>query len=228
MQVGLLGYGYWGKILSSKLDQMDDVEVIWTCTSRDQWWTNVIDLDWVFIATPNGVHFEQVQHFIRQGINVFCEKPLTPSLDESKYLFGLALKHGVKLYVDDVFNYRNERKDIKNLTRPIEVTWNKVSDNILYDLLYHDLYLLFPFFKEHFYQSSLPINWPYINDIKFNYGQSDDRIHKINDIDFTNTENSNDALFDMINKVLHGTPDYRYNKMTALMCNEIIDNIINN
>ena len=187
MKIGLLGYGYWGKVLSSKLEKLDDVEVMWTCTSRDQWWTNVIDLDWVFIATPNGVHFEQVRHFIKQGVNVFCEKPLTPTLEESKELFDLAEKYNVKLYVDDVFNYRNERKDIKNLTKPIEVIWNKVSDNTLYDLMYHDLYLLWPY-------------WSYSDDIKFNYGQSDDRIHKINDIDFTNTENSNDALQDMINE----------------------------
>ena len=30
MQVGLLGYGYWGKILLSKLEKLDDVEVMWT------------------------------------------------------------------------------------------------------------------------------------------------------------------------------------------------------
>ena len=212
MQVGLIGYGYWGKILLSKLEKLDDVEVMWTCTSQDPWWTNVIDLDWVFIATPNGVHFEQVQHFIRQGINVFCEKPLTPTYAQSKELFDLAEKYDVKLYIDDVFNYRNERNDIKNLTKPIEVIWNKVSDNTLYDLMYHDLYLLWP-------------HWTYSNDIKFSYGQSDDRTHKINDIDFTTSENSNDALFDMLNEVLHGTPNYEYNKTISLMCNKIIDNL---
>ena len=56
MKIGLLGYGYWGKILSSKLEQLDDVEIIWTYTSQDDWQTNVIDLDWVFVATPNDVH----------------------------------------------------------------------------------------------------------------------------------------------------------------------------
>ena len=202
MQVGLLGYGYWGKILLSKLEKLDDIEVMWTCTSQDEWWTNVIDLDWVFIATPNDIHYEQAKHFIEQGVNVFCEKPLTPTYEQSKELFDLAKKYNVKLYVDDVFNYRTERKDIKNLTRPIEVVWNKVSDNTLYDLMYHDLYLLWP-------------SWAY----------SDDRMHKINNIDFTNTENSNDALFDMIKEVLYGSPDYKYNKEISLMCNKVIDKL---
>ena len=214
MQVGLLGYGYWGKILLSKLEKLDDIEVMWTCTSQDEWWTNVIDLDWVFIATPNDIHYEQAKHFIEQGVNVFCEKPLTPTYEQSKELFDLAEKHDVKLYVDDVFNYRTERKNIKNLTKPIEVVWNKVSDNTLYDLMYHDLYLLWP-------------DWLHSDNVKFNYGNSDDRTHKINDIDFTNTENSNDALFDMIKEVLYGAPDYNYNKEISLMCNKIIDKLQN-
>ena len=212
MQVGLLGYGYWGKILLSKLEKLDDIEVMWTCTSQDEWWTNVIDLDWVFIATPNDIHYEQAKHFIEQGVNVFCEKPLTPTYEQSKELFDLAEKHDVKLYVDDVFNYRTERKDIKNLTKPIEVVWNKVSDNTLYDLMYHDLYLLWP-------------DWLHSDNVKFNYGNSDDRAHKINNVDFSNTETSNDALLDMIKEVLYGSPDYKYNKEISLMCNKVIDKL---
>ena len=212
MQVGLLGIGYWGKILLSKLNKLNDVEVMWTCNSRDQWWTNVINLDWVFIATPNSVHYEQVRYFIQQGINVFCEKPLTPTYKQSKELFDLAEKCNVKLYVDDVFNYRKERSSIKNISKPIEVVWNKISDNTIFDLMYHDLYLLWPY-------------WSYSSDIKFSYGNSDDRIHTINNVDFTNTESSNDALFDMIKEVLYGNPDYEYNKEISLMCNKTIDKI---
>ena len=213
-RIGLLGYGYWGKILLSKLEKLDNVEVMWTCTSRDQWWTNVIDLDWVFIATPNGVHFEQAKHFIEQGVNVFCEKPLTPTYEQSKELFDLAEKHDVKLYVDDVFNYRDEQKQIKTLTGNIKVIWNKKSTNTSYDLYYHDLYLLYPIIKN---------NQSILNNIKFKYGQSNNKTHKINNINFTHTENSNDALLDMISCVLEGKVDYDYNKEISLFCNLIID-----
>lgn len=213
MKVGLLGCGYWGKILLSKLKMFDDIEIVWVYTSKD---TILLDntIDWVFIATPNDIHYEQAKYFIEQGVNVFCEKPLTPTYEQSKELFDLAEKYDVKLYVDDVFNYRTDRKDIKNLSKPIEVVWNKVSDNTLYDLMYHDLYLLWPY-------------WSYSSDIKFSYGNSDDRIHTINDVDFTNTENSNDALFDMIHEVLYGTPNYKYNKEISLMCNKTLDIIHN-
>ena len=33
------------------------------------------------------------------------------------------------------------------------------------------------------------------------------------------------VLFDMIKEVLHGNPDYKYNKIISLMCNKVIDEI---
>lgn len=212
MKVGLLGYGYWGKILLSKLKQFNNIEVIWVYTSQDNWQSNTTNLDWVFIATPNNTHYKQVKYFIKQGINVFCEKPLTPTYKQSKELFNLAERYNTKLYIDDVFNYRKERKHIKNLTKPIKVIWNKISDNTLYDLMYHDLYLLWPY-------------WTYSEDIIFDYGQSNDKTHKINNINFTTSKHSNDALFNMINEVLFGNPDYKYNKTISLMCNKVIDSL---
>ncbi len=211
MHIALIGYGYWGKILLSKLKMFDDVKII-ICSSKDNW--KIQNVDWVFVATPNDMHYKQVKYYIEQGVNVFCEKPLTPTYNQSKILFDLADQYKVKLYVDDVFNYRTEKQYIKDLKKPINVIWNKVTNNTLYDLMYHDLYLLWP-------------QWTYSTDIKFRYGNSDDRTHKINDIDFTNTEISNDALFDMIKHVLYGTPDYEYNKTISLMCNKTIDSIIN-
>tara|TARA_B100001059_G_scaffold84097_1_gene82143 strand:- start:10966 stop:11631 length:666 start_codon:yes stop_codon:yes gene_type:complete len=211
MRVGLLGHGYWGKILERKLKSI--CNIVFICTSKDEYISKLDSIDWAFVATPNNTHYDIVKQCIMHRKNVFCEKPLTLTYEQSKELFDLADEYGVKLYVDDVFNYRTEKKHIKNLTKPITVRWNKISDNTLYDLLYHDLYLLWPYWK-----------YPY-EDIKFTYNVSDNRIHKINDIDFTNTENSNDALSDMIDQVLYGTPDYEYNKTISLMCNKIINRL---
>ena len=66
-----------------------------------------------------------------------------------------------------------------------------------------------------------------INNVTFNYDSYDYK-HTINDIDFTNTENSNDALMEMIISVLHDTVNYEYNKDIALFCNKVIDDISNN
>ncbi len=43
-------------------------------------------IDYVLIVTPNHVHFDPAMKAIKAGIPVFCEKPLTVTLDESDKL----------------------------------------------------------------------------------------------------------------------------------------------
>ncbi|HPA44164.1 MAG TPA: Gfo/Idh/MocA family oxidoreductase [bacterium] len=43
-------------------------------------------IDYVLIVTPNHVHFDPAMKCIQAGIPVFCEKPLTVTLDESDQL----------------------------------------------------------------------------------------------------------------------------------------------
>ena len=56
MQVGLIGYGYWGKILESKLKSI--CNIVFTCTSKDEYISKLDSIDWVFVATPNNTHYE--------------------------------------------------------------------------------------------------------------------------------------------------------------------------
>ncbi len=46
-------------------------------------------IDYVLILTPNHAHFEPARKFIEAGIPVFCEKPLTLSLQESETLSAI-------------------------------------------------------------------------------------------------------------------------------------------
>ena len=64
-----------------------------------------------------------------------------------------------------------------------------------------------------------------INNITFEYKKSDIKEHYINDINLTHTVQSNDALYDMLDTVLNGEPNYLYNMQIALYCNKIIDKI---
>ena len=46
-------------------------------------------LDYVLVQTPNHAHFDPAKKFLEAGIPVFCEKPLTLSIDESETLCRL-------------------------------------------------------------------------------------------------------------------------------------------
>lgn len=47
-------------------------------------------IDAVAIVTPNHKHFEAAEAFLKKGIHVICEKPLTSSLADAKKLVGIA------------------------------------------------------------------------------------------------------------------------------------------
>ena len=222
MNVGLIGKGYWGTILLSKLEKICDVKFV--CNSKDNYKSKLDLVDWVFVATPNDTHFDIVKYCIESKKNVFCEKPLTPTYKQSLELFKLAEKYNVKLYVDDVFNWRDEAIDLRPLLSPkndIRVIWRRKGYKKR-DLLYHDLYLLYPLLK-----NKLTIKWPKINNITFDYSGSD-KTHTIGYVDFTTTKKSNDALLEMLASVINNKVDYKHNKLLTLFCNKTIDDISNN
>jgi len=49
-------------------------------------------IDFVIIVTPNNSHFEIARAFLKKGINVVCDKPLTLKVEEAEELINLAKK----------------------------------------------------------------------------------------------------------------------------------------
>jgi virulence factor len=62
------------------------------------------DLDAVFVLTPRSEHAHAVNACLRRDVDVFCEKPLAPSVEEAERLADLADERGRILMVD--FNRR--------------------------------------------------------------------------------------------------------------------------
>jgi predicted dehydrogenase len=52
-------------------------------------------VDYILIVTPNNVHFDPAMKAIQAGIPVFCEKPLTVTLEESDKLVEAVKKHNI-------------------------------------------------------------------------------------------------------------------------------------
>ncbi|MGN1014739.1 MAG: Gfo/Idh/MocA family protein [Butyricicoccus sp.] len=55
------------------------------------------DIDTVYIASPNSLHYEHAHLALEHGKNVLLEKPFTPTLREAEDLFDLAEQNGVQL-----------------------------------------------------------------------------------------------------------------------------------
>ena len=131
VKVSLIGYGKWGAVIENAINDLK-VE-----------WVEPKNADWIIISTPNDLHHEQVEYWLSQRKNVFCEKPLTLTKRSAEALFSLADFFGVKLYVDDVFSWRKEDEffleDGVN-----KFTWkkpNQKDENYIDRLAYHHFYM---------------------------------------------------------------------------------------
>ena len=228
VDVGLIGYGYWGKIIHSKLEQVSNVKFI--CRSKDNYVNKLDSVDWVFVATPDNTHYEITKTCLEHSKNVFCEKPFTDNLEQAIYLNTLSLIKGVKLYVDDVFNYRTEIKELHSIIdreKEIKVVWNTLkSDNYLNRLTWHDLYMLYPILDD----LTIDVKWPRINNITFEYGVADTKHHEVAGIDFTHGTGNNDALLDMIDGILNNenSIDWNYNRSITVQSERILGMIKRN
>ncbi|OIK08163.1 oxidoreductase [Bacillus sp. MUM 116] len=56
------------------------------------------EIDIVYIASPNSVHFEQVQLFLKNKKHVICEKPIFSTSKELEEAYQLAEENGVFLF----------------------------------------------------------------------------------------------------------------------------------
>ncbi|AGR41128.1 Gfo/Idh/MocA family protein [Spiroplasma taiwanense] len=63
----------------------------------DQFEILVDEIDAIYIASPNGLHYEQAKYFLLQQKHVFLEKPLTLKYEQAIELFEIANKNNVIL-----------------------------------------------------------------------------------------------------------------------------------
>ena len=67
----------------------------------------------MIIATPNEFHYEQSVFFLKNNINVFCEKPAAFTMQGVEDIIRLANQNKCKFYVDDVLIYENIKREFE-------------------------------------------------------------------------------------------------------------------
>ena len=92
----VVGCGKWGKILIKKLRLISKINSV--LNSKVNYRSiSTKDVDWVFILTPDKLHYGMVKFFLKKEINVFCEKPLADSYFKCLDLIKLSYKKKNKI-----------------------------------------------------------------------------------------------------------------------------------
>ena len=149
IKVCLIGYGKWGKLLFKKLDKISIVIKI--LDSKNYSLKNLVNCDWVVIATPNKTHYKIVKDCLKLKKNIVCEKPLVPRYTQALELYDLAERNGVKIFVSDFTDYKKKIEFKKeNIFQRFKNSKNNFSlknkrFDLLYDLAYHDISYIYKF-----------------------------------------------------------------------------------
>lgn len=109
MNVGLIGYGYWGKKLHQRLSLENDNDsrllvcdpAVERCEADYHRILSYIDA--VVIATPPKTHYEIARDCLEAGKHVLVEKPMAMKSDHAWNLYELARVKGLTLMVDDTW-----------------------------------------------------------------------------------------------------------------------------
>ena len=81
-------------------------------------WREMIDRekpDFVDIITPPETHFEICQYAAKRDVAIICQKPLAPTLEESRRIVEGAAKAGVRFMVHENFRWQPWYREIKSI-----------------------------------------------------------------------------------------------------------------
>ena len=132
MNVGIVGFGYWGRNLVRNFNSLDICEVAYVCEKDTisaekciKLYPNinvVSDYDLllrddtvhaIIIATPVDTHYHLTKAALNKGKHVLVEKPLTSSFEQAKELMELAAVSKLLLMVDHTFLYTGAVRYLK-------------------------------------------------------------------------------------------------------------------
>ncbi|GFO64463.1 Gfo/Idh/MocA family oxidoreductase [Geomonas paludis] len=147
INVGIVGYGYWGPNVARNFHQTPGAKVTAICDTDQKSLCRAqadfpdaelvhsyqelvlrTDIDIVAIVTPVSLHFEIARLALENGKHVFVEKPFTASGAQAEQLIELADRKHLKIMVDHTFLFTGAVNKIKEL----------LDNKILGDLYYFD------------------------------------------------------------------------------------------
>ena len=118
------------------------------------------EIDAAIVVTPTSTHFELVTFLLKNGKNIFCEKPLCSNDEEASSILQVAKDKNLVLQVGHSERFHEAwdklRGRFQKLTPPYTVKINRVAPfkgratdvDVVQDLAIHDLDLILYLFKQ--------------------------------------------------------------------------------
>lgn len=184
LNVGIIGNGYWGSKVYSRVKSLDtEFKINFVCDSDikklrqiDKNISKITDykkalnfknLNAIFICSNPITHFAIASFFLKNKINVFVEKPICKNFKEFSVLKKMADKKKVILYEDLIFLHDDKIKALKKIIlkksfgKPLVFNSSRSNlggfqhnTDVVDDLLTHDLSILFYFFDNRLIKSN--------------------------------------------------------------------------
>lgn len=168
LRVGVVGVGHLGRNHARIYSQMPNVELVGVVDSDPAHSQSVAKefntkslsrlegVDAVSIATPTVSHFEIASEFIKNGVHVLVEKPMTKTVAQAEQLTALARENKVILQVGHIERFNpviTAMEPHLNDLRFIEAhrlgtfTPRSLDVGVVMDLMIHDIDLILNFVK---------------------------------------------------------------------------------
>lgn len=143
INIGLIGYGYWGPNIAKNLHANEKINLKYICdkstdsiakakliflsqveyTDDFNQIINDPDIHAIAIAVQTSVHYYLVRQALLKGKHVFVEKPFTSSVNEAIELDELAKSLNLKIHVNHIMIFHPAIKKIKEL-----IVSNQIGD----------------------------------------------------------------------------------------------------
>jgi predicted dehydrogenase len=147
LNVGVIGFGYWGPNIVRNFSFVEKARVTMVCDKRTEALKTVQrnypainltsnaddvllspNIDVVAIVTPVSSHYELAKRALENGKHVFVEKPFTATSAQAEELIELAEWKNLTIMVDHTFIY----------TGAVRATKKYIQDGILGNIYYYD------------------------------------------------------------------------------------------
>ncbi|MGH7184027.1 MAG: Gfo/Idh/MocA family protein [Nitrospiraceae bacterium] len=134
VNLGVIGYGYWGPNIVRNFSGHQDCKVVAVCDNNPAALARVLgrhsgvrvttdvedvvtapDIDAVAIVTPVSYHYELAKKALENGKHVFVEKPFTATSAQAEELIELAERKNLRIMVDHTFLFTGAVRKIKQL-----------------------------------------------------------------------------------------------------------------